>query len=54
VRKKSDKADEAKAMKEQLALFTAANAFRKAVKEREEEVTSIVKKIEEEASLRMF
>lgn len=53
--KQSDKADEVKGMKEQLALFTSANALRKAAKEKEEELASVSKELEEkEASLKLL
>ena len=51
--KQSDKADEVTGMKEQVALFTSANALRKAAIEKEEKLASVSKKLEEkEASLK--
>ena len=51
----SDKADKVSAMKEQLALFTSANALRKSAKKKEEEVTSISLEIEaKEAALKLM
>ena len=53
--KQSDKADKVTGMKEQLALFTSANALRMAAQEKEKELASITKELEEkEASLKQL
>ncbi|GFO10721.1 peptidase m20 domain-containing protein 2 [Plakobranchus ocellatus] len=53
--RKLDKAEKLRGMKEQLALFTSANALRKAASEKEEEIASISKKIgEKEAALKLL
>ena len=54
--RKSDKADNVSTMKEQLALFTSANALRKCAKQKEEEeIASISKEIEEkEAAIKLM